>query len=115
LPRPAVSMTHQDSSRRTSMAPRFGTSGLRGLVTELSDPLVADHVGAFLATCPHGGVLLVGQDLRPSSPAIAAAVMAAARAVGVEPVDCGPVPTPALALAAAGRGAAAVMVTGSHI
>mgnify|MGYP005993097575 FL=1 len=31
------------------MAPKFGTSGLRGLVTELTPALVEDHVCAFLA------------------------------------------------------------------
>ena len=96
------------------MPPKFGTSGLRGLVTELTDDLVADYTRAFLAACPHGGALWLGQDLRPSSPHIAAAVAAAARAEGVEVVDCGALPTPALALAAMGAGKAALMVTGSH-
>lgn len=97
------------------MAPKFGTSGLRGLVVELTPELVADHVRAFLAACPVGTGLYVGRDLRPSSPAIADEVIAAARAEGVAVTDCGAVPTPALALAAMRAGAAAVMVTGSHI
>ncbi len=97
------------------MAPKFGTSGLRGLVTELTDALVADHVAAFLAACDPGRGLFVARDLRPSSPRIAGAVIAAARAAGVDVTDCGAVPTPALALAAMGAGAASVMVTGSHI
>jgi phosphomannomutase len=97
------------------MAPKFGTSGLRGLVVELTPDLVADHVRAFLAACPVGTGLYVGRDLRPSSPAIVDVVIAAARGEGVAVTDCGAVPTPALALAAMGAGAAAVMVTGSHI
>jgi len=97
------------------MAPSFGTSGLRGLVTELTPELVTRYVQAFLASCPNGGRLYVGRDLRPSSPEIAGHVLAAARAVGIEAVDCGDLGTPALALAAMGAGAAAVMVTGSHI
>lgn len=97
------------------MPPKFGTSGLRGLVTELTDDLVADYTRAFLAACPHGGALYLGRDLRPSSPRIAAAVAAAARAEGICVVDCGALPTPALALASLGAGKAAVMVTGSHI
>ncbi|MEX0364852.1 MAG: phosphomannomutase [Ruegeria sp.] len=97
------------------MSPKFGTSGLRGLVTELTDDLVADHVRAFLSACPHGGQVYVGWDLRPSSPRIADAVCAAAAATGVEVVRVGALPTPALALAAIEAGAAAVMVTGSHI
>ncbi len=100
---------------RAEMAPKFGTSGLRGLVTELTPDLVARHVRAFLAACPTGTGLFVGRDLRPSSPAIAEEVIAAARATGLDVTDCGAVPTPALALAAMGAGAAAIMVTGSHI
>lgn len=97
------------------MAPKFGTSGLRGLVTELTPGLVADHVRAFLAACDPGTGLYVAGDLRPSSPAIAAAVAQAAQDAGVAVTECGAVPTPALALAAMGAGAGAVMVTGSHI
>lgn len=97
------------------MAPKFGTSGLRGLVTELTEALVADHIRAFIAACPTGTGLWVGRDLRPSSPALAGIVLRTAQAEGLATVDCGDVPTPALALAAMGAGAAAVMVTGSHI
>lgn len=97
------------------MAPKFGTSGLRGLVTELTPGLVAAHVAAFARACPMGTGLFVGRDLRMSSPRIAADVIAAARAQGLAVTDCGATPTPALALAAMGAGAAAVMVTGSHI
>lgn len=97
------------------MAPKFGTSGLRGLVTELTDDLVAAHIRAFLAACPIGTGLYIGRDLRDSSPRLAGVVQAAARAQGVDVTDCGALPTPALALAAMAAGAAAVMVTGSHI
>jgi phosphomannomutase len=97
------------------MAPKFGTSGLRGLVTELGDDLCGGYVTAFLGVvgpCTH---LCIGRDLRPSSPRIAAAVAAAARAAGVAVRDFGEVPTPALAMIAGQMGAPAVMVTGSHI
>lgn len=97
------------------MAPKFGTSGLRGLVTELTPELVSDHVRAFVAACDLGQGLFVGQDLRPSSPRIAGDVIAAARAEGIDVTDCGALPTPALALAAQTAGAGAVMITGSHI
>ena len=97
------------------MPPKFGTSGLRGLVVELTPALVADHVQAFIASCPVGTGLWVGRDLRPSSPKIADMVMQAATDAGVPVVDCGDVPTPALALTAMHAGAGAVMVTGSHI
>ncbi len=97
------------------MTPKFGTSGLRGLVEELTPDLVADYVRAFVRVCPMGTGLWVGRDLRPSSPELASVVLAAARGMGLATVDCGEVPTPALALAAMAAGGAAIMVTGSHI
>ena len=97
------------------MPPKFGTSGLRGLVTDLTPDLVGAHVTAFLRACPVGTGLFVGRDLRPSSPDIAAMVAAAGQATGIQVTDCGAVPTPALALAAMQAGASAVMITGSHI
>ena len=57
------------------MAPKFGTSGLRGLVYELTDDLVSGYIRAFAATCDTGGQLCVGRDLRPSSPGITRAVV----------------------------------------
>lgn len=97
------------------MAPKFGTSGLRGLVTDLTADLITDYTRAFLEACPHGGAIHVGWDLRPSSPEIAETVIAAIRAAGLPAIREGALPTPALALAAMGVGHAAIMVTGSHI
>lgn len=97
------------------MAPKFGTSGLRGLVRELTDELVADHIRAFLTSCDIGPALYLGRDLRDSSPHLAQVVAQTANAMGHNVVDCGALPTPALALAAQSAGAGAVMITGSHI
>ena len=97
------------------MAPKFGTSGLRGLITDLTPALVGDYLRAFLAACDPGRGLCIGWDLRPSSEGIARAAAGAARGAGVPVAICGAVPTPALAMAAMGQGMAALMVTGSHI
>ena len=97
------------------MPPKFGTSGLRGLVTELTPALITDYTRAFLAACPHGGAVHVGWDLRPSSPDIAQVVIAAVQAAGLRALQVGAVPTPALALGSMGAGHAAIMITGSHI
>ena len=97
------------------MPPKFGTSGLRGLVTELTPDLIGAHVRAFADSCPVGNGIWIGRDLRGSSPAISAMVADAAREMGVQVTDAGAVPTPALALASMNAGCAAVMVTGSHI
>lgn len=99
---------------------KFGTSGLRGLVTELVGLPTYSHVRAFCAMLHEDGEaapreVLIGRDLRSSSPLIAAQVAQAVADAGFDPIDCGALPTPALALAAMTRDAAAVMVTGSHI
>ncbi|GHE80870.1 hypothetical protein GCM10019059_43700 [Camelimonas fluminis] len=97
---------------------KFGTSGLRGLVTELLGLPAYVWTQAFCEVMREGGVtgaVMVGRDLRDSSPGIAALCVQAIADAGFAPVDCGAVPTPALALAAMAAGAPAVMVTGSHI
>jgi phosphomannomutase len=100
---------------------KFGTSGLRGLVIELVGLPAYSHVRAFCAMIGEdgaagaGGEVLIGRDLRSSSPLIAAQCARAIADSGLVPVDCGAIPTPALALAAAQIGAPAIMVTGSHI
>src|SRR3546814_15202694 len=96
----------------------FGTSGARGLVDDLSDE--ATRRFSYFLVSGAGqrfvfGRIAVGGDLRPSSPRIAAAVMAAVRAAGLEAECCGMLPTPALALHAITQRIPAVMVTGSHI
>lgn len=96
------------------MAPKFGTSGLRGLVVDLTDDLCRRYTRAFLSSVTPSKTLFIGRDLRPSSARIAAAVASAA-GVACRVVDCGALPTPALALAAMAAGAPSIMVTGSHI
>lgn len=94
---------------------KFGTSGLRGLVSDLTPEACQLYTRAFLTHLQAHGRVFVGHDLRASSPMIASACMAAIRGAGLEPVNCGALPTPALALAALQAGCPAIMVTGSHI
>lgn len=98
---------------------KFGSSGIRGLASELVGRPSGLYTEAFArrlrATGFEQGKVFVGRDLRDSSPAIAEDCMAALAASGFQPVDCGPIPTPALAFYAHRHGAAALMVTGSHI
>ncbi|UZD91041.1 phosphomannomutase [Cognatishimia activa] len=97
------------------MAPKFGTSGVRGLVTELTETLVADYVAAFIAECATSDTIYIGWDLRESSPEIAHTCIETAQSFGISVVNCGVLPTPALAYAAQKAKAGAIMVTGSHI
>lgn len=99
---------------------KFGSSGLRGLASELVGNPSGLYTEAFAWRLVAGGIqpnamVLVGRDLRDSSPTIAANCMAALAASGLQPIDCGAIPTPALALYGQQHGAAALMVTGSHI
>ena len=98
---------------------KFGSSGVRGLASELVGRQSGLYTEGFArrlrSTGFQQGKVCVGRDLRDSSPTIAEDCMAALAAAGFQPVDCGPIPTPALAFYARLHGAAALMVTGSHI
>ncbi len=95
---------------------RFGTSGVRGLVADLSDSVCYAYAQAFLQTVAAGSSrVVVGHDLRPSSPRIAAACIQAIRDAGREAVFVGALPTPALAYYCALHGNPGIVVTGSHI
>jgi phosphomannomutase len=61
------------------------------------------------------GKVALAMDLRPSSPRIAAACVAAVQYAGLGIDYCGAIPTPALAYYSQRRGLPAIMVTGSHI
>lgn len=94
----------------------FGTSGVRGLVKDLTPMLCFAFVRSFLQTvCPSTSKLVIGMDLRPSSPGIAKACLLAAESFGAKVVFCGALPTPALAFYAMQNNIPAVMITGSHI
>ncbi len=99
----------------------FGTSGVRALVADLTSEAVSAYVYAFVArmraehALPDGAIVVVGMDLRPSSPGIAAAVCGALRTLGCRAEFLGALPTPALALRCLSSGVPGIMVTGSHI
>jgi phosphomannomutase len=114
---------------------RFGTSGRRGRVVDLTQLEIWINVRGeleWLKTVPkqQGGIepgedVFVAADLRPSSVRfveeqggrgeIVQAVCAAIRDAGFTPVFQGFIPTPALAYYGFGRRRASIMVTGSHI
>jgi len=96
---------------------RFGTSGARGLVTDLNAEVCFAYTLAFLHSIapPPGSRVAVGMDLRPSSPAIAGVCVAAIRYAGFAEDFCGIIPTPALAFYAQEQNIPALMITGSHI
>jgi len=95
----------------------FGTSGLRGLVSDLSNEVCYAFVSAFLHVMPKQNCKKVSLaiDLRPSSPRIAEACACAIQQAGLEVDYCGIIPTPALAFYSQLNNQLAIMVTGSHI
>jgi phosphomannomutase len=101
---------------------KFGTSGLRGLVVELNGVPAFAYTQAFAEVLKDDGsaavannIVLVGRDLRESSPSIAQLCCAALQKSGLVSLDCGALPTPALAYHGMRFGIPAIMVTGSHI
>ena len=94
---------------------KFGTSGVRGLVTELTNEVAYAFAVAFWQAAGNGSRVVIGHDLRPSSPQITTACMAAMRDLGVEVVYVGALATPAVAYYASILKAPAIVVTGSHI
>jgi phosphomannomutase len=114
---------------------KFGTSGRRGLVADLTQLEVYINALAelqYLQTLPaaDGGItkgdeIFIAYDLRPSSTTfvaeengrgeIAQAIEQAILDAGMRPSNMGPIPTPALTCYALGRQRGSIMITGSHI
>lgn len=98
---------------------KFGTSGARGLVVDMTDRVCAAYTIAFLNSLDRdgrpGAPLAIGGDLRPSTPRILSAIERAAKSVGRDVHYLGLIPSPAVALYGLENRCPTVMVTGSHI
>ncbi len=101
---------------------KFGTSGARGLATEMTDQVCYAYTKGFLQYLEESGELkkagepvAIAGDLRPSTGRIMGAAAKAASDMGYEPVNCGRIPSPAVALYGLVNACPAIMVTGSHI
>jgi phosphomannomutase len=99
----------------------FGTSGLRGLVKDITDLEAYINVKAALRYLSsigdiraNSGVVIAG-DLRPSTDRIMRACAQAIVDSGYSVENAGKIPTPALISHAIAAGRAGVMVSGSHI
>ena len=105
----------------TASGVHFGTSGVRGPVSALTDEICFSYTLGFLQHLeqhyhlPPGSEIAVAGDLRPSTPRIAAAVCQAIGQRGYRVCFGGTVPTPALTYFALQRGIPSIMITGSHI
>ena len=93
----------------------FGSSGIRGLVNVEVTPLLAQKVGAALASQFEGGAIIVGRDTRLSGRMLEAALNSGIVSCGLVTGNLGVVPTPAVALLTREMGAeAGVAITASH-
>ncbi len=94
----------------------FGTSGLRGLITDITDLEAYINTRGFLNYVgAHEGAVALAGDLRPSTDRILVAVACAIEDAGCSVDFLGKIPTPALTYHAVERRQPSVMVTGSHI
>jgi phosphomannomutase len=98
----------------------FGTSGARGLVTQMTDKVCFAYTLGFLQhVTGHDGkkpeAVAIAGDLRPSTQRIMLAIAEAAESLGIKAINCGEIPSPAVALHGIEMGLPAIMVTGSHI
>src|SRR5215469_13278037 len=81
----------------------FGTSGLRGLVSDMTDLECYTNTAGFLHFLAEnddlqpGETVYIAGDLRDSTPRIMQAVATAITDAGYTCVQCGKIPTPALA------------------
>ncbi|HHE64568.1 MAG TPA: phosphomannomutase, partial [Bacteroidetes bacterium] len=100
---------------------QFGTSGVRGLVIDMTDKVCWAYVTAFLQHLQQENLIEPGSevgiagDLRSSSERIMNAVAAAVSDFGLIPKNYGTIPSPAIALFGLEKSIPTIMVTGSHI
>ncbi len=99
----------------------FGTSGLRGLATDITDLEAYINCRGFLrylkvvGDADEGTTVSTGGDMRPSTGRILGAVAGAIADEGMQAHYLGRVPTPALTYHGIQHRQPSIMVTGSHI
>jgi phosphomannomutase len=99
----------------------FGTSGLRGLIADMTDLECYINTRGFIAFLEQHHNLFkpckiaLAGDLRDSTPRLLSAVNKGIIDSGYTPDWCGFIPTPALTLYGLRRHIPSIMVTGSHI
>ncbi len=99
----------------------FGTSGVRGRVSDMTDKVCFAYVTAFLQHVfrqnwlQPGSKVGIAGDLRESTPRIIRAATKACEEMGFAPVYYGLIPSPAIALYGIDQQMPTIMVTGSHI
>ena len=104
---------------------KFGTSGARGLVEDMTDQVCYAYTLGFIQylkktqqlkqTSDQNPVIALAGDLRNSTPVILNACARAITDSGCQVINTGLIATPAVALYGLAHHCPAIMVTGSHI
>src|SRR6266850_19628 len=98
----------------------FGTDGIRGVAGEYpldrrTTRLIGRALGHFLSSKTRNPSVVIGEDTRESSSAIAAAVAAGLESAGARVESAGVITTPGIAfLARTGEFAAGIVISASH-
>ena len=93
----------------------FGSSGIRGLANVEVTPLLAQKVGAAIASQFEGGAILIGRDTRHSGEMLEKALISGVVSCGFIAGTLGVVPTPAVAwLTKEMEAEAGVVISASH-
>lgn len=114
-------MTLQEALTYKPVELDFGTSGLRGLVKDMTDLECYINILGFLNFLKEKDglkpkeTIYVGGDLRESTSRIMSVAALVCNNLELVPMNCGFIPTPALANYAMANNAPCIMVTGSHI
>lgn len=98
----------------------FSGSGIRGLVSELSDKVVYAYTRAFIEYLEKidnvvNKEIAIAGDRRESTPDLMKVVALAIIDKGYKVINCGIIPSPALAFFGIKKEIPSIMITGSHI
>lgn len=105
-------LNRADRERAASL---FKAYDIRGIVPDELTPAIAYEIGRALVATLQPDSVVVGRDMRQSSPLLSAALIEGIRDAGADAVDIGMVSTDALSFAVGKYGyPAGVMVTASH-
>lgn len=108
----ADTLSPEDRSRAASL---FKAYDVRGVVPDELTPEIAREIGRALVATLRPDTVVVGRDMRVSSPLLASYLVEGIRDSGADVVDVGMVSTDALSFAVGKYGyPAGVMVTASH-
>ena len=95
------------------MTLRFGTDGVRGPASELTDALVV-ALGKAAAQVLGTSAFVIGRDTRESGERLERALGTGLALGGAQPLSLGVVPTPAVAWVCAQRGVPGAVISASH-